>query len=266
MEKSDIFKKDPYNPKNKLITQNDIINIMKLLNINDFKINDIQYYQTAFIHKSYCKLSEYSDFKYPGAPCLQLQETSYETMEFLGDSILGSIIASYIYRRYYEIYKQNEGFLTKIKIRIVCGEALSKLSNCLNFNQYLIISKYQEDSCNGRNNSNILEDVFESFIGAMYLDTNYQTVETFLINVIEKHIDFTEILLTDNNYKDQISRYFQKAFNVYPKYQSIKNEGGDFTTYIFKDDEMIIEGFGKTKKKAEQDVSRKALIHFNVLT
>ena len=266
MEKSDIFKKDPYNPNNKFITQNDIINIMKSLNINDFNINNLQYYQTAFIHKSYCKLSEYSDFKYPGAPCLPLQDISYETMEFLGDSILGSIVASYIYKRYYEIHKQNEGFLTKFKIRIVCGETLSKLSKCLNFQQHLIISKYQEDSCNGRDNSNILEDVFESFLGAMYLDNDYKTVEKFLISVIEKYLDFTEILLTDNNYKDQISRYFQQAFHVYPKYQTIKNEEGDFTSKIFKEDKMIIEGVGKSKKKAEQDVSRKALIHFNVLT
>ena len=72
--------------------------------------------------------------------------------------------------------------------------------------------------------------------------------------------------MTDNNYKDQISRYFQQAFHVYPKYQTIKNEEGDFTSKIFKEDKMIIEGVGKSKKKAEQDVSRKALIHFNVLT
>ena len=77
MEKSDIFRSDHlFNPNNKFITQNDIINIMKSLNINDFNINNLQYYQTAFIHKSYCKLSEYSDFKYPGAPCLPRQDIS----------------------------------------------------------------------------------------------------------------------------------------------------------------------------------------------
>jgi len=99
-----------------------------------------------------------------------------------------------------------------------------------------------------------------------FLDTNYQTVETFLIHVIEKYIDFTDILLTDNNYKDQISRYFQQVFHIYPTYQTTKNEDGNFLSKIYKENEMITEGIGKSKKKAEQDVSRKALIHFNVLT
>ena len=118
----------------------------------------------------------------------------------VGDSILGSIVASYIYKRYYEIHKQNEGFLTKFKIRIVCGETLSKLSKCLKFQQHLIISKYQEDYCNGRDNSNILEDVFESFLGAMYLDTDYQTVENFLICVIEKYLEGLAASLIQRNY------------------------------------------------------------------
>ena len=125
------FKSNPYNFNNSLITKNDIINIMKDLNINDFKITNLDYYQTAFIHKSYLKLSDYEEYEYPGAPCMSLQDTSYETMEFLGDAILGSVISAYLYKRFYEIHKQNEGFLTKIKIRIICGENLCKLSKDL---------------------------------------------------------------------------------------------------------------------------------------
>ena len=134
MEKSDIFKKDPYNPNNKFITQNDIINIMKSLNINEFNINHLQYYQTAFIHKSYCHMVDYEEFTNDNND-LALQKISYETMEFLGDSILSSSISSYLYQRFYEIHDQNEGFLTKIRTRIVCGEALAKLSSKLGLNR-----------------------------------------------------------------------------------------------------------------------------------
>ena len=69
----------------------------------------------------------------------------------------------------------------------------------------------------GRNNKNILEDTFEAFIGALYLDTNdILFVKEFLINIYEKYIDFTDIIINDTNYKDQLLRYFQKNFKQYP--------------------------------------------------
>ena len=92
----DKFKENPYNSKNKLILDTDIINIMKTLNINDFKINNIYLYQTAFIHKSYCKMNSYEEFTNDNND-LPLQDKSYETMEFLGDSILSSSVSSYLY-------------------------------------------------------------------------------------------------------------------------------------------------------------------------
>ena len=100
------FKANPYNFNNNLISSNDITNIMNSLNINDFKPNNLDLYQTSFIHKSYCKLKDYEEYEYPGAPCLPLQEKSYETMEFLGDAILGSVVSSYLYQRFCNIHKQ----------------------------------------------------------------------------------------------------------------------------------------------------------------
>ena len=149
-------KVNPYNQHNKLINQNDIVNIMETLNISNFKVNNILLYHTAFIHKSYCKeLYEDTDFKNVDHS-LDLQDKSYETMEFLGDSILGSIVSSYLYERFYKIYDQNEGFLTYLKNRIVCGESLAVLSKKIGLHKFIVISKHIEDSCDGRNNLNIL--------------------------------------------------------------------------------------------------------------
>ena len=83
--------------------------------------------------------------------------------------------------------------------------------------------------------------------------------------MIETYCDFTEIILKDTNYKDQISRYFQKTFNIYPTYKTEKYDN-IFRSNIFKGDTLIKVGTGESKKKAEQDVSKKALIHFNVIT
>jgi len=259
-------KVNPYNQNNKLITSNDIVNIMETLNIDNFNINNILLYQTSFIHKSYCKeLYEDTDFKNID-DSLNLQENSYETMEFLGDSILGSIVSSYLYERFYKIYNQNEGFLTYLKNRIVCGESLAVLSNKLGLHKFIIISKHIEDNCDGRNNINILEDVFEAFIGAIFLDNNYEIVKKILLNIIEKYIDFTDIIIKNNNYKEQIIKYLQHNYKENPKYRDIESDDDKlYKCELLFQDKIISYGEGKSKKKAQQDASKNALIHYNVL-
>jgi ribonuclease-3 len=264
MEKK--FSVNPYNKNNILINLDDIIDIMNKLNINDFKINDLSKYQTAFIHKSYTRLEDYSKYKNTDK-CIELFELSYEVLEFLGDSILGSVVSSYLYRRYHEIHNQSEGFLTKMKNNIVNGESLAKLSNILNFNKFMIISKYIEDDCNGRNNMNILEDTLEAFIGAIYLDANYSVAELFIINLIECHIDFGELIITDKNYKDQLLRYYQNNYRESPRYSNNYNSSDKKYTSMLTNDNTnkSITGVGMSKKKSEQDLAKNILIEFGVL-
>ena len=233
------FKSNPYNSSNKLVSENDILNIMKTLNIKDFKINNLSLYQISFIHKSYCHMADYEEY----------------------ENIKNDLP---LYERFYKIYGENEGFLTKIRTRIVCGENLAKLSNELNFNKHLIISKHIEDNCNGRNNKNILEDVFEAFIGAIYLDNNYEFVEKIIIKIIEELVDFTDIIINDTNYKDQILKYCQHNFKSYPTYSHVRKDEDIFYCNLSVN-EITITGEGKTKKKAEQDASKKTLQYFKVL-
>ena len=103
------FKADPYNPKNKLISKDDIFTIMKSLDIKNFTINNLDLYQRAFIHKSYCEMKDYEEYTKPDN-CLSLFKISYETLEFIGDSFLGNIIANYLYKRYFIGHEQDEGF------------------------------------------------------------------------------------------------------------------------------------------------------------
>ena len=263
----DKFKSNPYNPKNNFITQDDIINIMKNLNISNFKCNNLSLYQTAFIHKSYTQLKDYGEYEKPEG-VMSLQKLSYETLEFIGDAFLGNIIANYLYNRYFQKHNMDEGFLTKLKIRFVCGEQLAYLSKCICFNKYMIISKHIDENCNGRENSNILEDTLEAFIGALYQDSSdFKLVEKFIVNLIEKYIDFGETILYDNNYKDQILRYLQHNYKVYPTYKTKKDENENiYICKIYKEDEYIETGKGNSKKKSEQDASKRALIKYCVIS
>ena len=260
------FKANPYNSKNKLITRENILSIMKSLRIHDMTITNLDLYQRAFIHKSYCEMKDYEEYSRPD-DCLDLFKISYETLEFIGDSFLGNIIANYLYKRYFISHKEEEGFLTKLKIRFVCGEQLAYLSAQLGLGQYMIISKHIEDNCEGRNNTNMLEDVCEALLGAMYHDTgDFKLVEKFIIQTIEKYVDFGDVILRDNNYKDQILRYFQHNYKVHPTYKTEKNEDNTYSCKLFKGDEYIETGYGHSKKKSEQDASRKSLIKFRVLS
>jgi len=263
----DKFKSNPYNSKNVFLTHGDVSNIMKSLNITDFKCNNLSLYQTAFIHKSYTQLRDYEEYDKPDS-VMELQKLSYETLEFVGDAFLGNVIANYLYNRYFYNHGKDEGFLTKLKIRFVCGEQLAYLSKCVGFDKYMIISKHIDDNCNGRQNSNILEDTFEAFIGALYHDSNdFKLVERFIVNTIEKYVDFGETILYDNNYKDQILRYLQHNYKVYPTYKTKKDDSGNtYTCDIYKEEDYIETGKGNSKKKSEQDASRRALIKYCVIS
>ena len=258
------FKANPYNPNNRLIQSSDIINIMKSLNINNFKINDIKLYQTSFVHNSYTKLLSYNEYNNDNN-CLELQTKSYEVMEFLGDAILESSVCSYIYERFGVIHGESEGFLSDLKTRLVCGDMCYKLSKDLNFEPFLIISDHIEKNCSGRDNFKILKNVFESFIAAVFLDNDYYIANNFIIQVIEKFVDFTDILVKDNNYKGQIIRYCDKSFGSKPEIITNLNDE-IYTTKIKIKGEIIGEAIGEDKKECEKEASKRALINFNVIT
>jgi len=265
MEESTRFKSDPYNPRNQEITKHDLLNIFNSLGMSP-SLSNISLYQKAYIHKSYTRLSDYEEYICP-EDCLPLYNESYETMEFLGDALLGSVISTYLYERYVTSFQVDEGFLTKLKIRLVCGEQLGYLSEKLGFAKYMIISKHIDESCEGRQNIHILEDTFEAFLGAIYLDTkDLDIVTQFIIRSIEMHVDIVDLIAKDNNYKDQILRYFQHNFKIHPVYTTEKNEELNiFECKIYKENECVECGKGITKKKAEQDASRKALEKYGIV-
>ena len=216
-------------------------------------------------------------------------------------------MGDYIYERFPD---QNEGFMTKIRTRIVNGQQLGRLSKNIGLSEFMIISRHVEERCNGRNNLRILEDIFETFIGSIYLDNldtddhKYPVIEKlnnlkkctksskiirdvdevikmvqdyillsnrgievcrqFIINIIEKYIDFTDLINNDNNYKDQLLRYFQHNFQNTPKYRENSCNGPphnrQFTMAVLDvNGNEIAIGVSKTKKHAEQLASKNAL-------
>ena len=215
----------PYNEKNIILSLEALSSFLYNNGINkdDYKINDINLYRTAFVHQSYCTMKNFdfinSNSKCPDN-CLPLQDMSYERLEFLGDSILDMVISEYIYERYPD---QNEGFLSKMRTKIVNGKMLGFLSNSIGFNKYAIISKQVEDS-NGRNNYKIMEDIFEAFIAALFKDSNsdYKLTYKWIIYIIENYIDFSDLIVSKTNYKDMLIYHMQHHLQDVPKFLEIE--------------------------------------------
>ncbi len=167
-------------------------NFYKIIyNLWGFYPSNISLYQLAFRHRSQ------SQYIHNGIKICN------ERLEYLGDAVLGLVIADYLFKRF--PYKE-EGFLTEMRAKIVCRNSLNKLSEAIGLHKYILADK------DSNNNSKFLKgDVFEAVIGAIYLDKGYNFTKKIIINkIIHEYININELVNTENNYKSKLIEYAQK--------------------------------------------------------
>ena len=270
---------NPWNPANRIITDGEILQILKTFGIHE-KPKRWELFRQACVHSSYVDRQDTYTQLDPTivAPrpdnCIPLCKCDNEQIEFVGDSLLGCIIALYLHERYPD---QDEGFLTRLRTRLVNNKQLGDLALKIGFNQFIVLSKHVEETCGGRNNLRILGSMLEAWIGAMYLDISEENpgkafirVRTWIINLFEDRVDFVSLISEDNNFKDQILRYYQSTYHTPPRYKEVCFEGPlhdrTYTMGVLAPDGSIVAtATARTKKVAEQEASRKALIKFGVI-
>lgn len=271
-----------FNPNNKLIDLGSLKKILKKSNYIE-EIYDLEKWRLAFVHKSYCKYRKKKfkneTYEYNGdvGNIIELQDKSNERLEWLGDGILQSVIAMYLWERF---PKQEEGFLTKMRSKMVRTSSLSILAKYLGLYKFMLISQHVEQICNGRHNPCLLEDCFEALIGSMYSDLKhkgydyaYKCCSEFIINTMEDALDLTDMIMNDDNYKDQLMRYYQKKFDGnFPKYHQISVEipvngrGKIFHMGVNNvSGKLIGKGQAKSKKESEQMAAKNALVYLEVI-
>lgn len=261
---------NPWNASNKIIPTEVISDILKKYG---YKMTDPTLFRQACIHKSYVNRIELwtsednseisSIMAERPANCLPLQEVDNEEIEFVGDSILGCIVALYLFKRY---PGQGEGFLTRLRTLIVNNKMLGHLAIKLGFAEWIVISRHVEEFCDGRKNLRILGSLLEAWIGALYLSPTggFEVAQNWLINVIEENIDIVSLIQDNTNYKDQLLRTFQANFHQTPRYKEVSVEGPPhdriFTMGVLDiNDNIIAKSSAKNKKLAEQEASKLAL-------
>lgn len=202
-------------------------------------VNNLVLYQKAFVHESYFIASKHglsrNDVKMQD---LYLPDESNERLEFLGDNTLKYTMGHYLYERFPD---EREGFMTKTKIKMEQTKMLHKFAKELNFSKYLLLSAEVEAQTIlgpdlGRNTKKFYEDLFEAFIGSIVLDNGEKGVRyanRFGVNVIENTIDFSELLVTNDNFKDSLQKFYQKSKWNTPEYQELTSIGPSYRR-IFK--------------------------------
>lgn len=179
-----------------------------------------------------------------------------ERLEFLGDAILGSIVAEYLFKKY---PSQPEGYLTEIRSRIVRRETLNNVALRMGLNK--LVQYNQNDR--GLSRSHIFGNALEALIGAVYLDRGFSPTRTFILKqIIKPYIDLELIESTDTNYKNQLLSWAQKlGYTLTFDTLEEKTEGSRkvFTVGIILNNEMVATGNGYNKKEAGQVAAQKAL-------
>ncbi len=219
-----------------------------------FKNHD--YVNTALTHSSY---SNEMRTRTPGIEC-------NERMEFLGDSVLSIITSEYIFEKYKEL---PEGELTKIRANTVCENALFEYARKISLGDYMYLGHGEERS-GGRTHKAILADAFEALLAAIYLDGGMSCARKFLLPYISEKVDRLMKEGRREDYKSLLQQFVQRGHGDVLEYIQTGEEGPAhdkrFYFEVRLNNGVIGKGSGGTKREAEQEAAREALILFGELS
>ncbi len=215
---------------------------MELTKILTFKPKKTALYKKAFIHSSLHKKDENGN------------AISYERLEFLGDAIISAVISHYLFK---QVPSENEGYLTKMRSKIVSREHLNELGKDLKLLRF-VESKIPKENFG----DNIYGNVFEAFVGAIFLDKGYAYCEKFIHKrVIESYVNIEELEGKITSYKSIIIEWCQKQKKDF-HYESYEDDGNDdfkhFAVKLYINKELITKARATSKKKAEEKASKRA--------
>ena len=203
----------------------------------NYEFKDIDLLKLALTHKSFDNKS------------------NNERLEFLGDSILNSSISKYLYLKF---PNQREGLLTRMRSFIVKGETLTKKANELKLNQYIEISKGTANLSDHRKFS-ILEGSIESIIGAVFLDSDWDNVDNFILKLFANELSIIEANQEFRDSKTELQELLQSKKLKLPIYVTIESDSGFDCKLELQ--EGLFEASGNSKRQAEIAAAKEALIH-----
>ena len=184
---------------------------------------------------------------------------SNERLEFLGDAILGAVVAE---RLYLEFPEHSEGFLTRMRANLVNGQALADYARAIHLGPLILMSANMSGS-EGRDNQTILADAFEAVVAAVYLDLGFGAARRFVFRLIDRLVDLNSLAVQRSNFKSLLLEYVQARGWAQPSYAVVAEEGPShdrrFTINVLIEGTARGRGQAPSKKQAEQAAAEEAL-------
>lgn len=210
-----------------------------------YRFKNISLLQNALAHSSYANERWHNSLM------------SNERLEFLGDSILGMTVADHLYRNFPD---RPEGELTRMRADMVCEKTLAAVANRIGLGQHLLLG-HGEEQGGGRSRDSILADAVESIIAACYLDGGMEPAAAFIRSFILCNVPVKQLHNVD--YKTSLQELVQRKKNQVLTYTLIGESGPDhdkqFVVEVSLNGEVVGQGSGRSKKRAEQDAARAAI-------
>jgi ribonuclease-3 len=231
-------------------SQSNRILVRSIQNIAGVTPRNIELYKLATQHRSIARQNN-----------IGLKESN-ERLEYLGDAILGSIVAEYLFKKY---PLKDEGFLTEIRSRIVNRDALNNASRNMGISD---IVEFTNNRKSRQAYKSIYGDTLEALIGAIYLDKGYKATRRFIIHkLLRQQYDLEKIIQTNPNYKSKIIEWAHRK-NKEIKFEITQVKGSshnrEFRAELQVEGETVAEGNGYSKKKAEQDAAQKSCVKLHI--
>ncbi len=217
-----------------------------------YHFNNSEHLLLAFVHSSYVNENQ------------EEVKTSNERLEFLGDAVLGLLIADFLYR---DLPEKPEGSLSHLRSRLIEAASCAKYLQKLGLEIYLLLGKGEQRNFSLQTSSSIAADLFEALVGAIYMDGGIEPVKEFIFSHFEEEIK--EILDHPiRNWKADLQDYTQKKYQKIPVYKVEEENGPDhdkiFQISVFVDDMKLGSGYGSSKKSAQQAAASEALYRLNL--
>jgi ribonuclease-3 len=219
-----------------------------MFDVLGFVPGNINIYKLAFSHKS--SQNEKS-----------VLSQNNERLEYLGDAVLGTIVAEYLFKKYPD---SNEGFLTKMRSKIVKRKTLNRIGDKMELDGVL------QEFNNTRLSRSMLGNAVEALVGAIYLDAGYAFTQKYIVeNILRRYLDIHELENYDDNYKSQLLEWCQKhgktiSYKLISRYKFEKRDR--FKVGVFINNQRVATADDFNKKSAEQAASEKAMIELGFLT
>ena len=219
--------------------------IKDLENAIGYRFGNITLLQNALAHSSYANERWHNSLM------------SNERLEFLGDSVLGMLVAEHLYRNFPD---RPEGELTRMRADMVCETSLAVIADRIGLGSHLLLG-HGEEQGGGRNRASILADAVESVIAACFLDGGMDAAKAFVDRFVLSNVPVKQ--MTNKDYKTALQELVQQKKNQLLTYDLVGESGPDhnkqFRVQVSLNGEPVGQGEGSSKKRAEQDAARAAL-------